>query len=709
MESLSLQSFHINGLNYRSKLNFPSNPSEFRAINQLGFDYFWRQRCKRLSFSVKCQSYSGKNEGGVSSSKDGSYSAIEDQQEGDEGHLGHLIGPVKDASGAIVSFNLYSQSANTDTSKSNVNAVLDLDKQDEEQGDYGIKEDLWKVREATDSEGEEKISSGLPSSFVFEQGVRKEILAEDLLEETVVEGEEKTSVKVKLSIVFVTAEAAPYSKTGGLGDVCGSLPIALAERGHRVMVIAPRYIHGTAADKVYAGAFDADCRIKVNCFGGEQEVAFFHQYRDGVDWVFVDHPSYHRPGNPYGDSFGAFGDNQFRFTLLCHAACEAPLVLPLGGYTYGEKCLFLVNDWHAGLVPVLLAAKYRPYGVYKDARSILVIHNLSHQGVEPAVTYDNLGIPPQWYGALEWVFPEWARAHELDKGEAVNILKGAIVTADRILTVSQGYSWEITTVEGGYGLHELLTSRKFVLNGIINGINTSEWDPSNDAHIAAPYSIDDLSGKAQCKAALQKELGLPLKPDCPLIGFIGRLDYQKGIDIIQAAIPELMGDDVQFVMLGTGNSKYETWMRATEVTYKDKFRGWVGFSVPISHRITAGCDILLMPSRFEPCGLNQLYAMRYGTIPVVHSTGGLRDTVETYNPFAVGTDDSGTGTGWGFAPLEKDSMLLALRNALKTYREYKGSWLGLMKRGMQQDFTWDSAAAHYEQVFEWALTDPPYC
>ncbi|XP_022763763.1 starch synthase 1, chloroplastic/amyloplastic-like isoform X3 [Durio zibethinus] len=351
--------------------------------------------------------------------------------------------------------------------------------------------------------------------------------------------------RVTYNIVFVTAEAAPYSKTGGLGDVCGSLPIILAGRGHRVMVVSPRYLHGTSADKNFTGAFDVDRRIKIHCFGGEQEIAFFHEYREGVDWVFVDHPSYHRPGNPYGDSHGAFGDNQFRFTLLCHTACEAPLVLPLGGYTYGEKCLFLVNDWHAGLVPVLLASKYRPFGVYKDARSILVIHNLAHQGVEPAASYKNLGLPLEWYGALEWVFPTWARTHALDTGEAVNILKGAIVTADRILTVSKGYAWEITTVEGGYGLNDLLSSRRSVLNGIVNGIDVAEWDPSSDEHIAFHYSVDDLSGKVQCKTALQQELGLPIRPECPLIGFIGRLDYQKGIDLIRWATPELMEDNVQ--------------------------------------------------------------------------------------------------------------------------------------------------------------------
>nr|AJG44455.1 soluble starch synthase [Lilium davidii var. unicolor] len=471
------------------------------------------------------------------------------------------------------------------------------------------------------------------------------------------------------------------------------------------MVVSPRYLNGVS-NKEYANVVDLRCHIKIQCFGGEHDVAYFHEYREGVDWVFVDHSSYHRPGNPYGDANGAFGDNQFRFTLLSHAACEAPLVLPLGGYTYGENCLFLVNDWHASLVPVLLGAKYRTHGVYKNARSILVIHNLAHQGVEAATTYQDLGLPSEWYGALEWVFPTWARKHALDKGEAVNILKGAVVTVDRIVTVSQGYSWEITTVEGGYGLNELLSSRKSVLNGVTNGIDVDDWDPSADKYLPFHYSVDDLSGKARCKAALQKELGLPVRNDCPLIGFIGRLDYQKGIDIIRLGMPELMQDDVQFVMLGSGDSDTENWMRSAEAIYRDKFRGWVGFNVPVSHRITAGCDILLMPSRFEPCGLNQLYAMRYGTIPIVHCTGGLRDTVENFNPFANGGE--GQGTGWTFSPLSKESMLGALWLAIQTYREHKTSWEGLMKRGMSQDFTWNTAASHYEQVIEWAFLDPPY-
>ncbi|KAF7830723.1 soluble starch synthase 1, chloroplastic/amyloplastic [Senna tora] len=629
-----------------------TNPALFRHTSRVvrlsGFHSFLRRTSGNGSFCLR-SSISGANGG----SQD-QHSAFEDEARERKRKGALVLTKETDASGALIGFHMIPASGTI--TKEDVTT-------DEVEQSEGIK-----VEESEDTEGEEKAQT-----------------------------------RVSYNIIFVTSEAAPYSKTGGLADVCGSLPIALAGRGHRVMVVSPRYLRGTSQDSIYSGTVDLNLHSKIYCFGGVHEVGFFHEYREGVDWVFVDHPSFHRPGNPYGDSYGAFGDNQFRFTLLCHAACEAPLVLPLGGFTYGDKCLFLVNDWHASLVPVLLAAKYRPHDVYKDARSILVIHNIAHQGVEPAITYSNLGLPPEWRGALEWVFPTWARTHALDTGEAVNFLKGAIVTADRILT---GYSYEITTSEGGYGLHELLSSRRSVLNGITNGIDVSEWDPSSDEHIACHYSADDLAGKVQCKISLQKELGLPIRPDCPLIGFIGRLDYQKGIDLIQLAVPELLEDDVQFVMLGSGDPIYEDWMRATESAYRDKFRGWVGFNVPVSHIINAGCDILLMPSTFEPCGLNQLYAMRYGTIPVVHETGGLRDTVQNFNPFAEG--GNGDGTGWTFSPLTKESMLEALRYAILTYREHKSSWEGLMKRGMTRDFTWVNAATQYEQVFEWTFINPPY-
>ncbi|TKY74085.1 Soluble starch synthase 1 [Spatholobus suberectus] len=656
MESLEL----VPLLLLRPRAPSPAPPQAYnnsRSIRQLGFPSV----LKRKSRNANLRSFLGDPNVGAAASQDGPF-AFEDEISHHKDDRALVLARETDDFGCLVGFRLIPETGLEELMKaSHAGNIIEADSGSDE----------VEKPEVEDIEKEEAVT------------------------------------RVSHNIVFVTAEAAPYSKTGGLADVCGSLPIALAARGHRVMVVTPRYIHGTSEDHKFAGAVDVDRCTKVFCFGDVQEIGFFHEFREGVDWVFVDHPSFHRSGNPYGDKYGTFGDNQFRFTLLCHAACEAPLVLPLGGFTYGEKCLFLANDWHASLVPILLAAKYRPHGVYKDARSILVIHNIAHQGVEPAITFSNLGLPPEWYGALEWVFPTWARMHALDTGEAVNFLKGAIVTADRIVTVSKGYSWEITTSEGGCGLHELLSSRESILSGITNGIDVTEWDPSSDKHIACNYSADDLSGKAKCKISLQKELSLPVRPDCPLIGFIGRLDYQKGIDLIRLAMPELMEADVQFVMLGSGNPIYEDWMRATESAYRDKFRGWVGFNVPISHKITAGCDILLMPSAFEPCGLNQLYAMRYGTIPVVHETGGLRDTVQNFNPYTE--ESKAESTGWTFSPLTKESMIGALRYAVQTYNEHKSSWEGLMKRGMTRDYTWVNAATQYEQVIEWAFFDPPYC
>jgi len=407
-------------------------------------------------------------------------------------------------------------------------------------------------------------------------------------------------------VVFVTAEAAPFSKTGGLGDVLGALPRAMAARaaeasaaeaeaasssssssssparpqqrglGGRVMVVLPRYMQGSAADDIYADAVDTGVTATLNLGNcGPQQVKFFHQRseEDNVDWVFVDHPSYHRPGNPYGDAAGVFGDNQFRFSLLSLAALEAPLHLTDLGFgrefksddekkssaassssssssseseidancrPFGSRpCTFVANDWHAGLVPLYLAHKFRPFGVYADARTLFVIHNLSHQGVEPAHTFDALGFPGEtaWKARehLHWEYPSWASI----TGDAVNVLKGAVLSCDRILTVSSGYAWEVQTPEGGWGLHDVLRSRSHVLNGVTNGINVGEWDPSRDAALPFNYSCADLSGKAKCKAALQEELGLKVDASVPLIGWIGRLDYQKGPDLLLAALGEL--------------------------------------------------------------------------------------------------------------------------------------------------------------------------
>lgn len=282
-------------------------------------------------------------------------------------------------------------------------------------------------------------------------------------------------------------------------------------------------------------------------------------------------------------------------------------------------------------------------------------------------------------------------------GEHFNIFAAGLKTADRVVTVSRGYSWELKTAEGGWGLHNIINEVDWKLSGIVNGIDTKEWSPMYDIHLTSDgytnYSLDTLrTGKPQCKAALQRELGLPVRDDVPVIGFIGRLDHQKGVDLIAEAIPWMMGQDVQLVMLGTGRPDLEEMLRNFERKHHDKVRGWVGFSVKTAHRITAGADVLLMPSRFEPCGLNQLYAMKYGTIPVVHAVGGLRETVQPFDPF------SESGLGWTFDSASAGKLIQALGNCLLTFREYKKSWEGLQRRGMMQDLSWDHAAQLYEEV-----------
>lgn len=517
------------------------------------------------------------------------------------------------------------------------------------------------------------------------------------------------------NIVFVTSEVAPWSKTGGLADVCGSLPQALVARGHRVMVIAPRYLNGTKSDKLYEGAFDTCVKSKLGCFEGLQEVGYFHQIKNGVDYVFVDHPSYHRAGSLYSDVTNkTYGDNQFRYTLLAHAACEAPLVLPFEntGGGYGDDVVFVANDWHAGLVPLLVASKYRPHNVYGNARTICAIHNIAHQGVEPNTTFPNLGVPGEWYSALEYQYPEWMRAHELDEGKVVNILKGAIATSDRVLTVSEGYAYEITTPEGGKGLEGLLAARSHRLNGVANGIDLEEWNPSDDKDCAAPYSILDFSGKLECKRALQREMGLPERDEVPVLGFIGRLDWQKGPDLIRDALGALMNEDCQVIMLGSGLTELEEWMKWAEGQYPDRFRGWVGFSIPMAHRITAGVDIFLMPSRFEPCGLNQLYSMRYGTLPVAHATGGLRDTIKQHNPFAdiPKPEEFGeVGTGWLFDNMSTQDFIEATKWSIHVFKEKKDVWRAMQVQAMTQDLSWNKKAAEWEQIFDWAKVDPPHC
>jgi starch synthase len=422
--------------------------------------------------------------------------------------------------------------------------------------------------------------------------------------------------------------------------------------------------------------------------GQDMEVIYYHAYIDGVDFVFIDNPIFHHVENDiYG---GDRTDILKRMVLLCKAAIEVPWYVPCGGYCYGDgNLVFLANDWHTALLPVYLKAYYHDNGFMIYARSVLVIHNIAHQGRGPLDDFSYLDLPVDYMDLFKLYDPFG--------GDHLNIFAAGIKAADRLLTVSHGYAWELKTAEGGWGLHGIINESDWKFQGIVNGIDTTDWNPRCDIHLKSDgytnYSLETVqAGKQQCKAALQKELGLPVRGDVPVIAFIGRLDHQKGVDLIAEAMPWIAGQDVQLIMLGTGRQDLEDTLRRLESQHYDRVRGWVGFSIRLAHRMTAGADILLMPSRFEPCGLNQLYAMMYGTVPVVHAVGGLRDTVEHYNPYEE------SGLGWTFEKAEANRLIDALGHCLNTYRNYRTSWEGLQKRGMMQDLSWDNAAKLYEEV-----------
>jgi len=492
-----------------------------------------------------------------------------------------------------------------------------------------------------------------------------------------------------MSLVFVASEAAPFAKTGGLGDVMQSLPKAMAARGHRVVAVMPLY------RRDWPGVEDSGARLEFNTGRhGTQTVGLHRCLRDGVDWLFVDHWCFQ--GLEHDIYAGDRESQQFRFALLAKAALEIPKRAPLlsspdGHAPLGEDSLvFVANDWHAALLPFYLQAHYRDHGQYEFARSTLVLHNMSFQGRGPMSDLDHLEVPDH--------LREKFLLDDPVGGEHANVLMAGLTYAHRVMAVSAGYAWEVRTPEGGWGLHEVMQRLEGKTEGIVNGIDLREWSPEIDAeHLGGDgYRIygrtDVREGKAACKAALQREFGLPEDPNIPLLGFIGRLDYQKGVDLLRDNYGGIMDTGAQLVLLGSGNADLENDLRSMEGWKPDQCRSYVGFSVKLAHRITAGCDFLLMPSRFEPCGLNQLYAMRYGTVPIVHAVGGLRDTVHDFNP------ESDTGTGWTFPSCSGGDFLHALGNALYTYREHRETFDRIVQRGMEQDLSWGVAAEQYEQA-----------
>lgn len=470
-----------------------------------------------------------------------------------------------------------------------------------------------------------------------------------------------------MEILFVSSEVAPWSKTGGLGDVGGALPRALAARGHEVTVVSPRY---GGIDVEVHGFERMDGALRVR---GEGTALWVRRGRPEVHLVEHERFFGSRPGL-YGEGGDDYGDNAERFAFLTRAALALPAA------TRKHVQVVHANDWQTGLAPFLLRHEHGADPALAGARTVFTIHNLGYQGIFPKQVVPFLGLP--------WdVF----RYEAMEFHDQLNFMKAGLTFADALTTVSPTYAKEILTPEGGAGLDAVLRLRHADLHGILNGIDLTEWDPARDPHLPAHYSSRDLSGKATCKAALQRELSLPVREDVLLIGIVSRLADQKGIDLVVSSLPDLFAREIQLVVLGRGNRAYEDAFRRAAAGRPDRLAVRIGFDEGLAHRIEAGADAFLMPSRYEPCGLNQLYSLRYGTLPVVRAVGGLEDTVEDYDGWRH-------GTGFKFREYAPHALMLAVRRALDTYRDRR-AWQGLVLRGMAQDSSWDRSARSYEALY----------
>jgi len=476
----------------------------------------------------------------------------------------------------------------------------------------------------------------------------------------------------RLHIAFVTSEMVPFMKTGGLADVSAALPKALARLGHRVTVVLPRY----GPIPYPAGDFRGSVHIPVDPV--PRSAGFYRREpAAGVEVVFVEYPPFFDRPYPYGVGNDDYPDNPLRFAFLSRAAVEY-------FRSRGERPdVFHAHDWQTGLVPVYLKCFYWDDPTLHRSPTLFTIHNLAYQGNFGADTADTLGLPPHvGRGPLEF-------------HGGVSYMKGGIMFAEVVNTVSPRYAREIQTPEMGYGFDGILRARARDLEGVLNGVDYDEWDPSVDPFIAAQYSLEDLSGKKACKADLLRTMDLPDEPDLPLVGIISRLVSQKGFDIVAKAWYDLLQRPLRMVVLGTGEPAIQDGFRALAARAPDRFAVRFTYDNALAHKIEAGADMFLMPSRYEPCGLTQMYSMRYGTVPIVRSTGGLVDTVVPWD------ETAGSGTGFRFEAPDGTGLMWAIDQALSVYQR-RPDWQRLMRNGMSRDFSWDRSASQYDTLFRHA-------
>jgi starch synthase len=475
-----------------------------------------------------------------------------------------------------------------------------------------------------------------------------------------------------MHIAFAASECVPFSKTGGLADVVGALPRALAAAGHQVSVYLPRYRQTKLTDT----------RIVVRSI----TVPFDDHYRfcsivsagskSGVDHYFVEYPPFFDRDALYGTSSGDYPDNAERFALFSRAVLEASKIL-------GTPQIFHCHDWQSALIPVLLKTQYAEDPAFREVGTVFTIHNMGYQGLFPPDTLPLLTLP--------W---DLLTMSKMEFFGNVNFLKGALVFSDFITTVSRKYSQEIQTTEFGFGLEGVLRDRASTVTGILNGVDYDEWSPQADKFTAARYSPQDLSGKAKCKQDLLAAFGIT-NPDLklPVIGIVSRFAAQKGFDLIAQIMDRLAREEMIVIALGNGDKQYEEMFARLQKQFPQKIAIKIAYDNAIAHKIEAGSDMFLMPSKYEPCGLNQIYSLKYGTVPVVRATGGLDDTIEPWDA------RTGRGTGFKFSDYNGEALLLTIKEALKAFRD-QTSWQTLMRNGMDKDFSWNNSAKEYGRIYE---------
>ncbi|MGA3132560.1 MAG: glycogen synthase GlgA [Terracidiphilus sp.] len=478
-----------------------------------------------------------------------------------------------------------------------------------------------------------------------------------------------------MQVTFAASESAPLAKTGGLADVVGALPRELVKLGHKVVVYLPFYAgvrRQMEGEPKYAVRSITIPFLYYNRFVGVVEGGM----RDGVQYYFIDCPELFDRKELYGPAGGEYADNAERFGLFCRAVIESSKLL-------GVPDVFHIHDWQAALIPVYLRTTYAGDPMLRSAATVLTIHNAAYQGRFPPKTTEQLLFP--------WELFTMDKVEQFDR---FNFLKGGVVFSDLLTTVSRKYAEEIQTAEFGEQLEGVLHGRAAELHGILNGVDYTQWNPAADRYLAAHYAPENLDGKRICRADLLHAFGLEKIADTtPVIGIVSRLATQKGFGIVAEIVEGLANRDLAVVALGTGDPYYENLFRDWAFRHPDTVAVQIRYDDALAHKIEAGADMFLMPSRYEPCGLNQIYSLKYGTVPIVRATGGLDDTIEEWD--AV----KGTGTGFKFEGFDSKDLLVEIDRALEAFRDKEG-WTRLMRNGMAQDYCWSGPAKEYVRVYE---------